>query len=213
MELIASATERTTAATDLLLAVAAFVGAYRLKRVAPRSTAAGIWAGALVAAGLASVLGAVTHGLEISDRLRETLWQPLFLLLGVTVACFVAGAVADGFGPRAGRAVLIGMLVLALAFYLATRMSGGNFFVFVAFQAGGLIAALLIYLRMAGRGRSGAALVAAALAVSLAAGVVQASDSLSLRFVWEFDHNGLYHLVQLVGLALLVSGLGVTLRA
>ncbi len=213
MELIASATERTTAATDLLLAVAAFVGAYRLKRVAPGSAAAGIWACALVAAALASVIGAVTHGLEMSDRLRETLWQPLFLLLGVTVACFVAGAVADGFGPRPGRLALIGMLVLALAFYVATRMSGGNFLVFVAFQAGGLIAALVIYLRMAGRGRPGAGLVAAALAVSLAAGVVQASDSLSLRLVWEFDHNGLYHLVQLGGLALLVSGLGVTLRA
>jgi hypothetical protein len=71
----------------------------------------------------------------------------------------------------------------------------------------------VIYLRMAGRGRPGAGLVAAALVVSLAAGVVQASDSLSLRLVWEFDHNGLYHLVQLGGLALLVSGLGVTLRA
>ncbi len=213
MELIASATERTTAATDLLLAVAAFVGAYRLKRVGPGSAAAGIWACALVAAALASVIGAVTHGLEMSDRLRETLWQPLFLLLGVTVACFVAGAVADGFGPRPGRLALIGMLVLALAFYVATRMSGGKFLLFVAFQAGGLIAALVIYLRMAGRGRPGAGLVAAALVVSLAAGVVQASDSLSLRLVWEFDHNGLYHLVQLGGLALLVSGLGVTLRA
>jgi hypothetical protein len=49
--------------------------------------------------------------------------------------------------------------------------------------------------------------VAAALAVSLAAGAVQATDLGSVRLLWEFDHNGLFHLVQLVGLVLLVAGL------
>ena len=90
-ELVASATERTTAATDLLLAIAAFAGAWHLAARAPGSLAVRIWTGALVAAGLASVLGAVTHGLVMSEALREWLWQPLFLLLGATVACFVAG--------------------------------------------------------------------------------------------------------------------------
>jgi hypothetical protein len=212
VELITSATERTTAATDLLLALAAFVGAWRLLRPAPRSVAARIWAGALVAAGSASVLGAVTHGLEMADTLRERLWQPLYLLLGVTVACFVAGAVADGHGPRQARLVLVLMLLAALGFYAATQRGGGDFLVFVAFQAGGLVVALAIYLRLAARRRPGAALVAAALTVSLAAGAVQAGGSASLRFIWEFDHNGVYHLIQLGGLALLVTGLGTSLR-
>ncbi len=212
MELIASTTERTTAATDLLLAIAAFVGAWHLGRRAPGSLAARIWAGALVAAGLASVLGAVTHGLEMSETLRESLWQPLFLLLGATVACFVAGGVADAYGPRPARLVLAVMLIAALGFYVATRLSGGKFVVFVVFQAAGLVAALAIYLRLTARRRPGAIVVAAALALSLAAGVIQASESLALRFVWEFDHNGIYHLVQLGGLVLLVAGLGTTLR-
>lgn len=213
MDLIASATERTTAATDLLLAIAAFVGAWRLGAGAPRPVAARIWAGALVAAGLASLLGAVTHGLQMSESLREVLWQPLYLLLGATVACFVAGAVADAFGARPARRVLAAMLLLALGFYVATRLSGGNFLLFVLFQAAGLLAALVIYLRLARNGRHGAALVAAALVLSLAAGAVQASESLSLRIVWEFDHNGLYHLVQLGALGLLVAGLGATLQS
>jgi hypothetical protein len=212
VELIASATERTTAATDLLLAVVALIGASLLLRRAPRSLAARIWAGALLAAALASVLGAVTHGLEMPEGLRERLWQPLYLLLGVTVAGFVAGAVADGHGPRRARAILVIMLLAALGFYVATQRSGGDFLVFVAFQAGGLVAALAIYLRLAARGRPGAALVAAALALSLAAGALQASESVSLRLVWDFDHNGVYHLVQLSGLVLLVAGLGTTLR-
>ncbi len=212
-ELVASATERTTAATDLLLAVAAFAGAWYLTRRGPGSLAVRIWTAALVAAGLASVLGTITHGFVVSPALREWLWQPLFLLLGTTVACFVAGAVADGFGPRPARRVLALMLLAALGFYAATRLSGGDFVVFVMFQAAGLLAALAIYLRLAARHRPGASLVAAALALSLAAGAIQANKSLALRLVWEFDHNGIYHLVQLGGLALLVAGLGTTLRS
>jgi hypothetical protein len=211
-ELTASATERTTAATDLLLAVAAFVGAYRVGRPGPTSLASRVWAGALVAAGLASILGTVTHGLVMPAALREFLWQPLFLLLGATVACFVAGAVADAYGPRPGRMVLAGMLLAALGFYLATRRSGGDFGVFVLFQAAGLLAAMAIYLRLAAQRRPGAGLVAGALAVSLVAGAIQANDALAVRLVWEFDHNGVYHLVQLGGLALLVAGLGSSLQ-
>jgi hypothetical protein len=58
-----------------------------------------------------------------------------------------------------------------------------------------------------GPARAGAVPMAAALAVSLAAGVVQASDVGPVRLVWDFDHNGVFHLVQLVGLALLLTGL------
>jgi hypothetical protein len=53
----------------------------------------------------------------------------------------------------------------------------------------------------------GAAAMAAALAVSLAAGIVQASRVGPVRIVWDFDHNGVFHLVQLFGLALLLTGL------
>jgi hypothetical protein len=213
MELIASSTERTTAATDLLLAVAALAGAGLLRRGQPSSLARRIWVAALAAAGLASLLGAVTHGLVLSDGLRALLWQPLYLLLGAAVACFVAGAVGDAWGPERARRVLPPMLLLALGFYVATRLAGGNFLVFVIFQAGGLLAALVLYLLLARRRRPGATLVAAALAASLAAGAIQADTSLAARLVWEFDHNGLYHLAQLGGLALLLAGLTRTLRS
>lgn len=212
MELIASATERTTAATDLLLAVVAAAGAVFLLAPRPVSPARRIWAGTLAAAALASLLGAVAHGLVLTPGVREALWQPLFLLLGLVVAGFVAGAVADAWGPRPARRVLPPLVLLAVGFYLATRVADGAFLVFVLFQAAGLLAALAVYLRLARGSRRGAWLVVAALAVSLGAGAVQADESLALRLVWEFDHNGLYHLVQLGGLGLLVAGLARTLR-
>lgn len=212
VELIASATERTTAVTDLVLALAAVVVAAVLGRAASPSVARRVWQAALLCAGAGAGLGAIAHGLALPDPTRELLWQPLYLLLGTTVSLFVVGAVASWRGAAAARRVLLPMLGVALLFYLATRLSGGSFLVFVIFQAAALLFAFAVYLGLRARGMVGAGLVAAGLAVTLAAGAVQAAESLSLTLVWEFDHNGVYHLVQLAGLFLLARGLILMLR-
>ena len=208
MELVGVATERTTAGTDALLALAAFAAILVLRRRTPPSFGRAIWQAALASLAVASALGAATHGLAMSDDLRELLWQPLYLALGVTMSLFVAGAVRDWRGDPAARRALPPLLVLALGFYAVTRVTGGSFLVFVVYEAAALLLSLAIYLRLAAGGRRpGAAMMAGALAVSLTAGAVQASDLGPVRLFWEFDHNGLFHLVQLAGLVLLVTGL------
>jgi hypothetical protein len=207
VELIASTTERTTAATDLVLALAAVAAVVALGRHAAPSLARTVWQAALLSAAAGAALGAAAHGLELAPGTRELLWQPLFFLLGLTVSLFVVGAVASWRGGPAARRLLLPMVGLAVLFYLATRLTGGEFLVFVLFQAGTLLFALVVYLRLGARGVQGAGLVAAGLAVTLAAGAVQAAEDLTLRLVWPFDHNGIYHLVQLGGLAVLTRGL------
>jgi hypothetical protein len=208
MELVGVATERTTAATDAVLALAAVAAILVLGRTTPPSFGRAVWQAALAALGLASVLGAVAHGLELKAATRELLWHPLYLALGVTMALFVVGAVRDWRGEAAGRRVLLPMLALAVVFYGVTRLTRGSFLAFVVYEAAALLFSLGVYLRLAMRpARVGAALMAAALAVSLAAGAVQASGLGPVRLVWDFDHNGVFHLVQLVGLALLLTGL------
>ena len=208
MELVGVATERTTAATDAVLALAAAAAILVLRRTTPPSFGRAVWQAGVAALALASVLGAVAHGLELGAATRELLWQPLYLALGVTMALFVVGAVRDWRGDAAGRRVLLPMLALAVVFYGITRLTGGSFLAFVVYEAAALVFSLGVYLRLAtGPARAGAAPMAAALAVSLAAGVVQASNVGPIRLVWDFDHNGVFHLVQLVGLALLLTGL------
>jgi hypothetical protein len=208
VELVDAATERTTAATDAVLALAAAVAILILRRATPPSFGRAVWQAALTSLALASVLGAVAHGLELRPATRELLWQPLYLALGVTMALFVVGAVRDWRGDAAGRRVLPPMLALAVVFYGITRLTGGSFLAFVVYEAAAMLFSLAVYLGLArGPAPAGAAAMAAALAVSLAAGVVQASDLGTVRLVWDFDHNGVFHLVQLVGLALLVTGL------
>ena len=207
MDLVDSTTERTTAATDAVLAVAALAGITVVGRVAP-SFGRSVWISALAALALASVLGAVAHGLRLEPPTRELLWQPLYLSLGVTMALFVVGAVRDWRGERAARRLLWPMLAVAVVFYGITWITDGDFLAFVVYEAAALLFSLGVYLRLAaGRRRAGAGAMAAALAVSLAAGGMQAMDVGVVRLLWAFDHNGLFHLIQLVGLALLVAGL------
>jgi uncharacterized protein DUF6962 len=213
VELATQATERTTAATDALLAIAAILLLARLRRRTPPSFGRAVWLSALAAMALASVLGAVAHGLRLSDAARDLLWQPLYFALGTTMALFVVGAVRDWRGDRAARRTLPAMLVLTLAFYGATRASGGDFLVFVLYEAAALGFALAVYAWLAARRRrAGAAAMAAALAVSLAAGAVQTADLGTVHLLWEFDHNGVFHLVQLAAIVLLAAGLRGILR-
>jgi hypothetical protein len=202
------ATERTTAATDAIMAVAALAAITVLRRSTPASFGRGVWLAAFGSLLLASVLGAVAHGFTLEPGLRTALWQPLYLALGVTMALFVVGAMRDGRGEPAARRILRPMLALALVFYGITWLAGGDFLAFVVYEAAALLFSLGVYLRLLAAGnRSGAGAMAAALALSLAAGAIQAAGPLSVRLLWEFDHNGLFHLVQLVALALLVTGL------
>ena len=70
-----------------------------------------------------------------------------------------------------------------------------------------MLAALAMYASLAAARRTaGAGLVAIGLVLTIAAGVVQTS-SLAVRVIVPFDHNGLFHLVQLIATAVLVIGL------
>jgi hypothetical protein len=53
--------------------------------------------------------------------------------------------------------------------------------------------------------------MAAGVALSLAAAAVQVSP-LSLRLGVRFDHNGLFHLIQIAGVVLLAAGVRQSLR-
>lgn len=201
------AAEGTTAVTDLALALLAWEGARRLRRVGAPGLLRSTWVSALGVFGAAAALGAAAHGLPWSEATRELLWQPLYLALGVAVALFVTASVAAGWGEGAARRARPWLLALAAGFYLLTRLRDGDFLVFVIYEGAGLLFAFGVHLRLARRAVEGAGWIAAGLAVSLAAGVVQAVDTLTLRLIWTFDHNGVYHLVQGVGLVILLVGL------
>lgn len=215
MHLIADPRERTTAATDALIALMAARYAWQLRQL--RSAAplkAALWAASFAGLGVAGSLGAVVHGLQLSERSRAALWRPLNLCLGVVVALFAAGAVYDAWGPKAARRALPALILGALGFYAASQRLSRGFLVFIVYEAVVMLFALAAYVRLARGGRlEGANLMAAGILLSIIAAAIQASP-LDLEVAGiPFDHNGLFHLVQMAGLPLIAAGLRADLAA
>jgi hypothetical protein len=192
-----------------LLALAGLVLLLRLRSHDPWKVK--IWGAALGCLAVASALGAVAHGVQTSQGVRQLLWLGIYLSLGLLVAFFVVGTVHDLWGERASRLMAPVMVGIGVAFFAATQLASGAFVVFVLYEAVALSFALLGYLYLALGGRlPGAGFVAAGIFVTLAAAVIQAARLVpSITVIWTFDHNGLFHLVQMPGVVLIVLGLRV----
>ncbi len=202
----------STAATDALLAAASATAIVYLLRVSPSSFLRALWLLALAGWAVGALLGALTHGLSLEADVEMLLWQPLYIALGVAQALLVVAATAASRGDTWAWKLLPIMLAAVAVYYVATWLTAGSFLVFVVFSTVTTVFALGVHAALGRRGRSGAALVAAGLGVSLVAGFFQAT-TLSLHLLWDFDHNGLFHLGQLAGLAILIPGLRHLLRA
>jgi hypothetical protein len=60
-------------------------------------------------------------------------------------------------------------------------------------------------------GEPGAGFMAGGVLVSMVAGGLQTRKSIVFTLTWKFDHNGIYHIVQTVGLLFLIAGLRISL--
>ena len=202
-------TELTTAATDALLALlscACLVILWPCR--ASNRWRWGIWSAVFALLAIASLLGAVAHGLDLSAEMRAWLWRPLYLSLGFVVALFCVGAVFDYGGQRAARFALLPMLALGFGFFLLTQLTTGSFLLFVVYEAVAMLAALVMYLLLSVKHHvDGAGLITLAIVLNMVAAGIQASGTVSLSLGVPLDHNGVFHLVQLVAIALLMPGL------
>jgi hypothetical protein len=212
MRLISSPTELTTAVTDAviaLLCIGVVVNVWRLRDHDRWKVSVWCWVFGLLA--LASTLGAVAHGLALTDSARSALWHPLYLTLGLTVALFFVGAVYDMLGKTVSRKLIPWCLGIGAGAYALTQILGGAFGIFLAYEAVVMVSVLVIYVLIAVSGRlPGATIMAGAIGLNLLAAAVQASD-VSIRVIVPFDHNGVFHLVQIIAIAVLAYGLRIGL--
>jgi hypothetical protein len=210
MELIDIATERSTAGTDVILALLALAALLYIRHIGlnrdPRKST--IWAWAFGLLSFSSIVAAWAHGFKMSETLNTILWQPINLGLGLTVAMFAVGVVYDLCRETTARRVLPIFIIIALVFYGLTWVLPGGFLVFVIYEAIAMLFALGAYIWLATRGRlTGAWTMAAGILITILAAAIQATELVSFTLIWEFDHNGTFHLVQMVGLVVLVAGL------
>lgn len=210
MKKINDPAEQTTAITDIILALVAFGGILLLQGTADHTGAPwriGIWSTAIGLIGLASALGAVAHGLELPPTLHNRIWLVLNMALALAVSLFVVGVINDLWGYEASRMALPVMLAAGLGFYLVTLIYPEIFILFIVYEGLALVFALYVYGFLAFTGGQGAGFMAGGVLLSILAAGLQARKSIGFTLIWKFDHNGIYHIVQTVGLLFLIAGL------
>jgi hypothetical protein len=100
------------------------------------------------------------------------------------------------------------LLVFAVVFFTVTVIIPNAFIVFIIYEAIAMIYALVVYIILASRGKvKGAGLMATGILVTIIAAVIQAVETIKVTFIWQFDHNGIFHIVQMIGLLILLKGL------
>ena len=128
--------------------------------------------------------------------------------LALLVAAFLLATVRDLAGDARARQVLPFLVVVALGFFGYFALDPDNFLPFILYESTVMILALAGYLRIAIRGDlPGASWIAGSIAVNIVAAVIQAGGSLQITVIWTFDHNGIFHLVQILAMGMLVYGL------
>jgi hypothetical protein len=211
MKLISSPAEKTTAATDIVLAIVAFGGIVFLRHLQLDSAGLwkiNIWSAAIGFIGLAATLGAVAHGVVLSRKTHRCVWLALNMALSLAISLFVVGVVYDLWGAKISFVTLPIFLTVGLGFYLMTLIYPGIFFLFIIYEVVALVFALGAYIIIATyKIMPGAWLMATGVFCSIIAAVIQTKKSVTLTFIWRFDHNGVYHLVQALGLMFFLIGL------
>ncbi len=213
MELIDISTEQTTATTDAILAVIALIAAIYLKRIGKQKPwKITLWVWAFYLFFLAALLGAIVHGFIMSDELSALLWHSLYLALGLFVALFVVGCIYDIWGKFIAKRMLLIMLAIGVGFYVLTLIWSDSFIVFIIYEAIALFFALCGYVWLSYKRRiEGASLMVVGILITIVATGVQTNNSIFVDFVWRFDHNGVYHLIQMVGVIFIILGLRVSI--
>jgi len=213
MEFISIPTEQTTAITDAImgvLAVACIVYLGRAKERNPYKTA--IWQWVFVFLAFAAFIGAVAHGFEMSKATNELFWKPITFSFGMMVALFVVGVVYDLKGETAARRFLPVMAAVGIIFFIIVQVLSGYiehyFIVFIAYEAVAMLFSVSAYAWLfLARKKAGSGWMTLGILLTMIGAVLQASGAIHFTLIWEFDHNSVYHFVQMVAVLFLVKGI------
>ena len=207
-------TERTTAGTDLLLAMIALgcvLAVLRLRLYDPWKSQ--LWALTFGTLMVASGLGSVAHGIRMPPEVHRLFWYFLNCSLGLSVALLVVASVRDRWGEPASRRILPTMLAAAVGFSGATVLLPHTFLAFVIYELFAMLMVVGVYGSLALHERQrGCLWMAAGTLLTMLAAAVQATFPYEVRCVWTFDHNGIFHLIQAVAVVCLAVGVTMELQ-
>lgn len=214
MDFINIPTEQTTACTDAILALISITACIYINRIGLGEWKARLWEWLFFLLTVAAVLGAIVHGIRLSERLENMFWSLINLSLGMMIAVFVVAVINDLKGKVFSRKLLPTILAFGVGFWIITLYRPDHFLIFIIYEAMAMLFSFCGYVWLAYKDRlDGAWWMSAGILISIAAALVQASKMTSFKLIWVFDHNGTYHLIQIVGILFLLTGLRKSLKS
>ena len=194
--------EPTTAITDFILGLETLALALILMMGKGTFPSLPYWIAAFILLGTAALLGGFAHGLA---------YHRLFILIQANLAALMVilllATLMDGFGSEVAIRWRWPVIGLAVIFALAAWRFPRHFHIYAAFEGILMVGILAVYLWLAlTNAINGAGFIAAGIGITLIAAVLFLKK-VHFSLVWTFNHNDVYHLVQMVGVFFLFLGL------
>jgi hypothetical protein len=192
-----------TSITDLLLAgELLFLAGMTAGIPKARFSAAWFWTGTLLLLGLGALIGGIDHGLfEVSNQPRYVIQRTNWVILAAMTFCLLMATVKQFLSPRLQRMILIlGIIQFAADTVVVLLVDS---FLDVLLNYAPVITLLLIMNLIGLKNGTGSWGIIAGILILFAASAVQA---LGVDVFSPLDHNGLYHVVSMIGVMLLYRG-------
>ncbi len=192
-----------TSITNFVLAGELFLFAgMMVKTPKARASAAWFWAGAMLALATSALLGGIDHGfVEPAGLDRFWIQRPNWIVVGMAMACLLL-ATARQFFPERRLAPLLPLGLVVLAAYVGAVLLVGDFTVVIVASLSGLLLLLALSIRGLPDG-SGSWQMVTGVSLLIAASAIQ---FLGVDVLSPLDHDGLYHVVAMVGVPFLYAG-------
>jgi len=198
--------EPMTMATDYLLAVAGLWLGVRLHRAGDRTgqLAPRLWGLAFGLSALAALVGGSVHGFrsQLSLLAYRAGWQVIYHAIVAAGFLMLAGTLRARLTP-AWQSRLLVVAGLKLVVVVAWLQAGGAFKLVVGDYLIAMLWVLALELRALLKGDAAARWIVVGLAVSFVAAGLQLAH---VGFGPGFNHNDLYHVIQIGALVLLARG-------
>jgi hypothetical protein len=208
-------TELHTVVTDTLMGtLAAALGVALLLQPGPlllqpgppsRSLPTRLWAAAFLGFAVAALSGAAWHGFHVAlgPRVSFWIWKVTVYAIGLFGLSAVTGSILASTEGRA-RAALLALMGTISAVYFVHMATHREFVYVLAFQAAAMTLLFSIHAHGAWKARDAASpwMIAGVLVSTLGA----AAQAARLSPHPSFDHNDLFHVVQMVGSYLFFRG-------
>ena len=212
-------TELTTAVTDLLLSLFCFAAAWAVGRQSPeRSYHTGLWQKLFLTYGAAALFGYLYHRVETKPAAQELWWLLLYPAIFEATRHTLLAALYARFGsarpgPTERRWIFgIEVALCGIAMVLRFFFRGVSLGMYLVFATVSAVLCLYHYGVLLREKRAEARCFFGGMFLVILSIAAQRWQKGVIRLLWEFDNNGVCHLLLIAALGLFFGGAVLSLR-